>query len=140
MSQPSRYFLTCDAQGRNWFRVEIHPTEESMHVAIERLSGKCENDSVALCLSYEWVHEGKLTGELGTLFFHRNAMGPEVVAHELGHAALSWAKRRRVDPRVTRKRASVCPQEKFCEVLQRLTGQLYQKAGEQILSSTPIAA
>lgn len=136
---PRVFNLPCDDTGRFFFKVEFHPTEQSMHAAIGSLRGWIDpEDSEALAMCMRYVKERcddqgnfRRTGELGTIFFVEGTATTEVVSHELTHAAIGWAKRCRVNPmkRPSRKGHYVAEhEERFARTFQILFSKFYELA------------
>jgi hypothetical protein len=132
-----RFAIACDEDARHFFIVEVHPTRLEMLEAIRQLAKqRTGQDTCALCLSYLASYEA-LPGreELGTLFFSREDFTPEVVAHELTHAALAWARRRRINPlKRSRGNRVTGAEERFATLVQSLTRQVYQKVGHKLVA------
>jgi hypothetical protein len=136
-TEPASFFLTCGPDSDWFYAVEFYPTAEAMLQAIAKLRGKAptkaDRDARAVCLRY--VAEGRNrkgrlveTRELGTLFFVRGDAPPEVVVHELTHAAIGWARRTKVDPMKRSDRYERCQEEKFTRTFQHMFEEFYQKA------------
>jgi hypothetical protein len=143
MSKPVAEFdLSCGSDSRFFYRVQFWATTKEMISAIGTLRGFSavdDEDARAMCLRYvkELVTgEGKgasvqKTGELGTIFFTRWDAGPEVVVHELTHAAIGWAKRARVNPLKVPARSNrrvADQEEKFAETFQYMFEEFYRQA------------
>jgi hypothetical protein len=96
-------FRVCPARrGRLFFDVRIYPDEQRMRRALRRQdrwlgTRRDWSRSEAVCTSFEtqiqlrgrWTR----TPRLGVLFFHRRSLGAGLVAHEMTHAAVVWARR-----------------------------------------------
>lgn len=138
MSRPVASFsLSCGSNSRYFYRVQFWATSKEMADAIGALRGFStleDQDARAMCFRYvKEVVTGECfqkTGELGTLFFTRWDAGPEVVVHELTHAAIGWAKRARVNPmkRARTNRPVQDQEEKFAETFQYMFEEFYRQA------------
>lgn len=128
------FLLPCDARVRNYFLVEVHPTRASMQKSVRMKMGRqMSHEAEALCLSYQVHSPKKFRGELGTLYFHSALFTPEVVAHELAHAAMCWCRRKAVNPLLQNNPRRRCAHdERHADVVQRLTKYFYRYAGRQL--------
>jgi hypothetical protein len=129
-----KFFISCGRGDRYFYAVEIHPTKRSMLRSISKYDLGLErhaSDSRACCLRFQLngpdVAKCPLE-QIGTVFLHREDCGLEVVAHELTHAAIGWARRSKVQPvtRPRRVRYSEDPEERFARCLQHLVSQFYE--------------
>lgn len=100
---PRRFAVRCEPKLMCHFIVEIHPTKAKMMAAMRHFEKQykprakffhCE----ASCYSYRLERFGKLTPELGRLFFYERNLHPAVLAHEFTHAAITFCRRRRINP------------------------------------------
>ena len=136
-----RFFLPCDKAAKLFYVAEVYHDHESMLKSIHKLRGKAlrgDEGVRACCLRY--VAETrvgrrlKVTGELGTLFFVRGDASPEVVVHELTHAACGWATRTRTNPlrRGRGRNERLDHEEKFADVMQRMARNYYAKVDQML--------
>lgn len=137
MKPVAEFVLPCDPDVKHFYVVRFYATQAEMIAAMAALRGAPQDedwDARSMCLRYvrEISHEPtgplKKTGELGTLFFVKGDAGPEVVVHELTHAAIGWAKRKKVNPLKHSGIYRKCPEEKFAYTFQFMFEQFYQKA------------
>lgn len=128
-----KFFISCGPDDRYFYAVEIHPTRRSMLRSIAKYDDNSEQraaDSRAVCLRFQLAGEDVKQcplEQIGTIFFTRDDCGSDVVAHELAHAAIGWARRSKVKPTVTQKGAGYLdePEERFARCIQHLTSQFY---------------
>lgn len=135
----TRFFIACEDGGPEFYVIEICKDETTMHARMAEIRGafvRSDREARACCLRYiaeSRNASGRLvrTPELGTIFFNLHDMSPEVVAHELAHAAIGWAKRKRVNP------CSKHGEERFACVQQRLNREFYRRAAHAIEAAFP---
>lgn len=139
MSKPvAEFTLQCSPDSRYFYRVQFWATSKEMINAIGALRGFSaieDEDARAMCFRYvKEITTGdtfQKTGELGTIFFTRWDAGPEVVVHELTHAAIGWAKRARVNPMKAPARSNrrvADQEERFAETFQYMFEEFYRQA------------
>jgi hypothetical protein len=135
MKPVAQFMLQCGTFSPFHYLVEFYATQAEFVEAVTKLRGRPDPndlDARAMCFRYVAEYRGesgrmRRTGELGTLFFVKGDAGPEVVVHELSHAAVGWAKRARVNPLKHNHRLN-CGEEKFATTLQFMFEQFYEKA------------
>ena len=138
MSEPVRFFLDCGDDRHHFYVVEVYESSAAMQAAMAQLNApRGSKQAQAVTLRYKADYRTKqgklrLSPELGTIFFVRGEMGPEVVVHELTHAAIGWARRRRIDPMKHTNRYSSCPEEKLAYTMQNLFTQFYAEAAKHL--------
>lgn len=130
-----RFFLQCDPRARRYFAVEVHPDRESMRREIVRLGGKRRDtrNTRAVCLRIKLKDPDEKHEAIGIILFVRDDMGPEVVVHELTHAALGWAREvgvKPISPFSRRQSQASDQEEQFVCQLQSLFEQFYQRLRE----------
>lgn len=136
MSEPVRFFLDCGDDQHHFYVVEVYETRAAMQRAMDKLDApRGSKQALAVTLRYKADYRTKqgrlrLSPELGTLFFTRGEMAPDVVVHELTHAAIGWARRRRINPMKQTRRYSSCPEEKLAHTMQTLFTQFYAEAAK----------
>lgn len=127
-----RLFLRCEAKSDDFYIVEIYQTEKAMQRAIRRQdinsagTGRMDTKCKACCFSYN-AYDGKhrITSEKGTIFFHRKFITPAALAHEFTHAALAWARKRRMSLSKRTGRYSTDAEERVCHMVGYLMWQFY---------------
>jgi hypothetical protein len=135
MEPVAQFYLPCGLFSDLYYAVEFYEHQSAMVDAITKLRGRRSEDDLdarAMCLRYVAEARGpsgrlRRTGELGTIFFVKGDAGPEVVVHELTHAAIGWANRAKVNPTKHNNRAT-SGEEKFATTLQFMFEQFYEKA------------
>lgn len=131
-----------DSVHGHYLDVEIHPTIEAMRKAASRTEYKTKGqrddfgDALAAVLGYGTGYiseQGRKVWSktLGTIFFHRDQLGMEVVTHEATHAAIRWAEQQKIkiDFVAQGGRASDA-EERFCGALGRISAQIASKCHE----------
>jgi hypothetical protein len=135
MAAITQFYLPCGIKSDLFYVVEFYASQQELVAAVAALRGRPDkNDIDARAMCFRYVAEGRgptgrlrRTGELGTLFFVKGDAGPEVVVHELSHAAIGWAKRAKVDP-LKHRNSAHCGEEKFASTFQFMFEQFYEKA------------
>jgi len=84
-------------RGGPYYEVNIFPDRKKMwdfcRVTTKEIGGRVPRGYEAL--TQTWVGGGL---SLGRVLFHKRELGAGIVAHEMTHAAMWWAKRRRLRP------------------------------------------
>lgn len=126
----------------SYLDVEIHPTVEAMRRAASRAERKTKGkvadfkdaEAVTCGFGTGYVNEKGRTiwqKTLGTIFFHRERLGMEVITHEATHAAVRWAERRGItiapDPKAG---PATDNEERFCYAVGRIAKQIAGKCHE----------
>ena len=95
-----RFKLTVERGRPEYVHCRIYTTEKAMESATGEFDGKPVRHAHASFISYKaWNAKGRVTPDIGALFFHKEKLEPFIVAHELTHAALHWSRLRRLDLR-----------------------------------------
>ena len=130
MKTPIQFFLRCDDKASRFYAVEVHSTHRSFVRAVCRLGldRKEAASSRAICCRFELKNPHPEHKQLGTIFFVLGDMGPEVVVHELTHAACGWARDAALNPigPYRRRRPRTDSEELFAVQLQSLFEQFYR--------------
>lgn len=115
-----------------YFKVHVWPSKAAMLTHLRSMELPASRDTVAQCSSYSI---GKLRGGywrtkpiLGEINLHSKQLNAEVVSHECGHAALSWARRKKfkqfnLDDLPTGRLVSR-NEERFCYALGHMVNQI----------------
>ena len=131
-----RLFLRCEEDRPEYFTAEIYATERQMIKAIARCEGRRQDGNTkAACLSYK-AHDnhGRVTPELGTIFFHKRHLDPAVLAHEFSHAAFTFCRRRRLNPMkdVAYRSRVTDAEERFAYLVGHLLYQFYSQQENRV--------
>ena len=116
-----------------YFDVEVYPTQKQMQKRAERLKphlhgGFMDTDAAVLGFSKGYVGaDGRCVWSktLGTIVFHRERLGVNVISHECTHAALRWMEAMKFN--VTDRGENYVEgeasdnEERFCYALGRMT-------------------
>lgn len=123
----------------SYLDVEIHPTVEAMRHAAKRAERKSKGrvadfqdaEAVTCGFGKGYVNESGRTiwrKTLGTMFFHKDRLGMEVITHEAAHAAIRWAERKDItlapDPKAG---PASDDEERFCYAVGRIAAQIAGK-------------
>ena len=132
MSKPLASFRIYPDDRALYFKVYVWPSKAAMLAHLRSMNLSASRDTVAQCSSYSIA---KIKGGhwrtkpiLGEINFHAKQLNAEVVSHECGHAALSWARRKKfkkfnledlpIGPLVSRN------EERFCYALGHMVNQI----------------
>lgn len=135
-----RLFLRCESGGDQFYVIEVYETERQMQRAISRQNVNSEGrrhfdpNCKACCFSYT-AYDGnhKRTNEIGTIFFYRKFVTPAALAHEFTHAAMSWARRRRMNLNVRNSgHYARDAEERVCHMVGYMMWQFYEKQRKRI--------
>jgi len=105
---------------KSYFTVRLFRSEHKMFRFYHALTNLRRMDFRAIVVS--WCADGP---ELGQIFFAPRSVVPGIVTHEMVHAGMTWAARRKV--RVLTKRG----EEKLAQAVEKMTAQfwrLYEKS------------
>lgn len=99
-----RFIVGCEKGSPGYFVVEIHPTKRRMNAAAHRF--ECDvagsrtkyTPCVAGCYSYRVEKGRRIMPEIGRIFFNEENLHPMVLSHEFTHAAITFCRRRRLNP------------------------------------------
>ena len=77
-----------------------------MHEYFRSIGKKAHRECVGMCCGSDvWSErftKRRISSRLGEINLCRGHITTEIVSHELTHAAISWARRVKIDPLVTR--------------------------------------
>lgn len=138
MSEPSHItvkMVECEPGHRFFYRLEVHPTSESMHQEIARLFGRPlrpgREEVEAACLRFRYkmprgIDRKTLPLEpIGLLLFVHNQTPLHAVVHELQHAAIGFARRAGFNPmKPNPKNYLRCPEERLARCIQHMLKQI----------------
>jgi hypothetical protein len=134
-----RLFIRCESKSDAFYVVEIYSTELQMQKAIKRQDvnsngrGLIDRKCKACCFSYKaFDGQHRTTNEHGTIFFYKGNVGAPVLAHEFTHAALAWARRRRLDVSRRTGRYASDPEERVCHMVGYMMYQFYAKQKKRV--------
>ena len=113
--------------GSLYYQVNVWPTKAAMHKHCFWMPGK---DYEAACSTYKSSHYPRCCGEVN---LHRRACRPGIIVHELTHAAIGWAERKKLN--LSRKHVAGtlprdCDEEQFCHAMGALTAQCFSAMWE----------
>lgn len=136
----TRFRVYPDKKKSLYFIVQIWKNKKQMQLGTPQTGRKAE----ASCTTQEWRIEGKLQQQCGTINFNNKYLTEEVIAHEMTHAAVSWARRTKLDvsffkhyvseteKRNPRMKSTETPEEVLCYAIGDLVQQFcnrYRKTG-----------
>ncbi len=97
MKQPTSFLVQCEAGLPFHFRVAIYGTRKQMLQALKNLDGVwVDKATQSCCVNYKLTDDGKVTPELGTIFFYEGNLAPSALAHEFVHASVVFCRKRRI--------------------------------------------
>lgn len=126
-------------EGRSlYYLVNVWPTKKAMQEHCRTVNGYVGRNYAALVNSFHVSMVGSngrtRTGPImGEINFNRKALGGEIVAHEMTHAALGWARRIKLnfDGILTQSGGACCAnEERFCYALGSMARQFINRAYE----------
>jgi hypothetical protein len=124
-----------------YFEVHVADTGEEMRAHIAETSGAstlaaANGPVVALCVSAEW---DDVPSFAGIMFFSRDEMTVDIVAHEIAHAAFRFVERRRIKVKhwrariwlnltLGRRRTTLDAEELYARAVEVMTRQFWVAA------------
>lgn len=132
----TRFTVLCEQDAPQYFVVEVHPTKQKMMQAMRRFerqynAARRRLTYEASCYSYQLEHDGRLMPEIGRVFFHSENIHPAVLAHEFTHAAVTFCRRRRLNPMKSSKRANDA-EERLATCVGWMMVQFYEKQSGRV--------
>lgn len=134
----TRIKLYVEWPHRHFFWCNIYRTNKEMIEGINQIRKPAiRPPMLACCLTYHIDDMSMRFRELGTVFFSKNELPPWIIAHEMTHAATSWARRKNLDPvhavkypeKTTPKNH---PEEEFCCVVEYMIHQFYARQANKV--------
>jgi hypothetical protein len=132
-------FRVYPERGRQYYQVHIWPTRTTMREYLRDCQvGRGWRDVLAFVLWREVKGRGRRSHCIGEIHFNRRDLGPEIVTHEVAHAALEWARRQNLDIDDTSDpTAANADEERLCDAIGSLTAQIERLMADHSLRADP---